>query len=311
MITSDPPLVCPASLGHRLDIRPEKFGSLETANDLLGDPVAQRERLERDGYLYFKRFLDTDRVLAARRALVGQLAEGGQLDPAFDSNEGVPHWDPSRRRNFQLALGGRTPEVLDVVFSDELESFYGGLFGEPVRHLDFVWTRIMGPGHGTAAHCDWVYMGRGTPRLLTCWIPYGEIPLEVGGLILLENSHRQSERIKSYLDVDVDAYCENRPRDVLKVAEQGGWSHPGWLSKFPASLPDKFQSRWLTSPCWEPGDFITFTMTMIHGSLDNQSARVRISTDTRWQPASEPADERWIGPNPVGHGRAGKRGRIC
>jgi hypothetical protein len=51
---------------------------------------------------------------------------------------------------------------------------------------------------------------------------------------------------------------------------------------------------------------------MIHASLDNRTTdRVRISTDTRYQLASEPIDERWIGENPIGHGMAGKRGRIC
>jgi len=50
---------------------------------------------------------------------------------------------------------------------------------------------------------------------------------------------------------------------------------------------------------------------MIHASLDNPSDRVRISTDTRYQPVSEPADDRWVGENPIGHSLAGKNGRIC
>jgi hypothetical protein len=29
------------------------------------------------------------------------------------------------------------------------------------------------------------------------------------------------------------------------------------------------------------------------------------------QLASEPADERWIGPNPIAHGAAGKKGKVC
>ena len=39
-------------------------------------------------------------------------------------------------------------------------------------------------------------MSRGTHELLTCWIPYGEVPLEVGGLMLLEGSHRKADRLK-------------------------------------------------------------------------------------------------------------------
>jgi hypothetical protein len=154
-------------------------------------------------------------------------------------------------------------------------------------------------------------MGRGTHQLLTCWIPYGNTPLEMGGVMLLEGSHLKSATIKSYLEVDVDAYCENRPNEVDKVVNKNGWSHPGYLSKNPASLREKLGGRWLTAPDWKVGDFITFGMTMVHGGLDNQMARMRLSSDTRYQRASQPIDERWIGSNPIANTRAGKRGRVC
>jgi hypothetical protein len=59
------------------------------------------------------------------------------------------------------------------------------------------------------------------------------------------------------------------------------------------------------------GDLLTFRMDTVHASTDNRTHRIRLSTDTRYQRASEPADERWIGENPIGHSQAGKRGRIC
>jgi hypothetical protein len=63
---------------------------------------------------------------------------------------------------------------------------------------------------------------------------------------------------------------------------------------------------------FSPGDFITFGMFLVHASLDNRTEnRLRISSDARYQRASEPIDERWIGVNPSGHSTAGKRGRIC
>ena len=45
-------------------------------------------------------------------------------------------------------------------------------------------------------------------------------------------------------------------------------------------------------------------MFMLHGSLDNRSklGRVRLSSDARYQLASDPIDERWVGENPVAHG---------
>ena len=52
-------------------------------------------------------------------------------------------------------------------------------------------------------------------------------------------------------------------------------------------------------------------MTLVHGGLDNQLNRMRLSSDTRYQRASQPIDERWIGADPIANKRAGKRGRVC
>ncbi|MFN0197532.1 MAG: hypothetical protein ACKVT0_12375, partial [Planctomycetaceae bacterium] len=66
------------------------------------------------------------------------------------------------------------------------------------------------------------------------------------------------------------------------------------------------RTRLLTAH-FQPGDIIVFSMTMLHGSLDNHSAigRTRLSCDVRWQPASEPADPRYMGPHPPGTTGAG------
>jgi hypothetical protein len=52
-------------------------------------------------------------------------------------------------------------------------------------------------------------------------------------------------------------------------------------------------------------------MDTIHGSIDNTTRRIRLSTDTRYQRSDEPVDERWVGANPIGHGPDSKLGRIC
>ena len=47
----------------------------------------------------------------------------------------------------------------------------------------------------------------------------------------------------------------------------------------------------------------------MHCSLDNQSPdnRIRLSIDTRYQPAIDQVDERWIGDDPIAHSDAAKR----
>lgn len=305
MVTSAPLF----SYQHELDATPEAFGGLRASADYLGQPAVLNQRLEEDGYLFIPGFFNRDLIQAARVSLTDRLAAEGALDPAFPAIEGMCR--PGKALGYRGDLAKDNPAIDRVVYGPELLGFYAELFGEPVRHFDHTWFRAISRGQGTPPHCDLVYMSRGTHQLLSCWIPYGEVPLEVGGLMVLEHSHRQTARLKNYLEVDVDLYCENRPREVEKVKGKGGWSHPGWLTNNPASLRAKLGGRWLTCEHWQPGDFLTFKMTTIHASLDNQTDRVRLSSDTRYQRASQPADARWVGANPAGHGPRAKQGMIC
>jgi len=303
-------LTLPALTANKLplDLSENAFGWLRPSEDLIDDRAAMQQRLHEDGYLYIRNFLPQDIVRTARTSLLNRLSAGGFINPDFPIEEGIANTDNTPK--FMPNLANPNPEVSRVVFGPELTGFYARLFGGPIRHFDYIWVRSLGRQAGTPAHCDLVYMGRGTHRLLTCWVPYGEVPLEQSPLMLLEDSHQKSDRLKKYLESDVDTYCENRPVQVKKVKEGGGWAHKGWLSNNCVSLREKLGGRWLTAH-YQPGDFLTFKMNMIHASLDNQTDRVRLSTDTRYQSASEPIDERWIGDNPALHGRAGKRGRIC
>jgi hypothetical protein len=297
------------SAGHALDTSPAAFGFVRSSADFVDEPAELARRLEEDGYLYIPGFFDPALILAARASVVERLAAEGSLDPSQPAMAAVSN--PAKKFSFRGDLAKRNPAVERVVYGPALLGFYGRLFNEPVRHFDYTWFRAVSRGMGTTPHCDLVYMGRGTHQLLTCWIPYGDIPLEMGGVMLLEGSHRQSDRLRNYLGVDVDAYCENRPREVEKVITNKGWSHPGYLSTNPASLRAKLGGRWLTCPEYKAGDFMTFGMKIVHGGLDNQTDRFRFSSDTRYQRASQPVDERWVGENPPANTLAGKRGRVC
>ena len=297
------------SVKHELDLSPDAFGELRSSADCLGNTGELRRRLADDGYLYVPGFFDPKLIHAARVVLTDRLAAEGALDPAYPTIEGMGRTD--RDLGFRGDLAKNNPAVDRVVYGPELLSFYARLFGEPVRHFDHTWFRAISHGQGTPPHCDLVYMSRGTHQLLTAWIPYGEVPLEVGGLILLEGSHHKADRIQTYLEVDVDLYCENNPKHVDKVVAKGGWSHPGWLTYNPTVLRERLGGRWITAAQYRPGDLLTFNMQMVHASLDNQTHRVRLSSDTRYQRASQPADPRWIGENPAGHGPRAKQGMIC
>ena len=82
------------------------------------------------------------------------------------------------------------------------------------------------------------------------------------------------------------------------------------MTRNPVSLREKLGGRWLTAN-YRMGDLLLFPQFTIHCGLDNNSDRIRLSTDTRYQLASETYDTRWVGENAPGHSAAGKRGMIC
>ena len=296
------------SYGHALDMDDDKIGVLRDSSDAADDFGELRRRVEEDGYLYMRGYLDREEVLAARASLTNRLAEAGVLDPSRPAMEG--RCQPGSGYVFKPEITEGNREVQDLLYSGRLVEFYEKLFGEPIRHYDFTWLRAIGPGKGTNPHCDLPYMGRGTHRHLTCWMPYGDISYTLGGLMVLEGSHRRMDLLKNYVFRDVDAFCENKPTHV-EQASKGAWSFSGTLSHNPPFVRNKFGGRWLTTE-FRAGDFLTFGMFLVHASLDNRSDNLlRISSDSRYQRATEPIDERWIGPKPPGHSTAGKRGRIC
>jgi hypothetical protein len=296
------------SYGHPLDMADDKVGLLRDSLDAASDVEELRRRFATDGYLYMKGFLDRAEVLEARASLTDGLAAAGVLDENYPRLDAV--CKPGAGYVFKPELTNNNAAVQNLLYGPRLTDFYRAFFGEDIRHYDFTWLRAIGPGKGTNPHCDLPYMGRGTHTHMTCWVPYGDISFELGGLMVLEGSHKRMDLLESYVYRDVDTFCENKPTDAAN-AKAGKWTFSGTLSHNPPVIRNKFGGRWLTTE-FEPGDFVTFGMFLVHASLDNRTEnRLRISSDSRYQRASEPIDERWVGPNPPGHTTAGKRGRIC
>ena len=123
---------------------------------------------------------------------------------------------------------------------------------------------------------------------------------------------------------DVDLYCENKgdAQEIVERARAEGrnlthqerasvkWNSSGSYSSNAIATRKKLGGRWLVSE-YEMGDLLIFSMYTLHSSSDNHSKQYRISSDTRYQLASDPVDERWIGDDPPAHGIRAKRGMIC
>ena len=119
-------------------------------------------------------------------------------------------------------------------------------------------------------------MGRGSRRLTTAWIPWHDIDLRTGGVAVVEGSHSLTgfERVRcTYGEQEVHGMLSSDPHECLS-----------WDSS----------SRWLTSD-YRAGDVLVFTMDLLHGSCTNRNnadAPLRLSSDIRFQPRSDPVDNR-------------------
>jgi hypothetical protein len=292
-----------------VDVSPDKFGFLESSAHLLNDPIALRERMAAEGYLFMPGLLDRDEVLAARRECARRLTEWGLLDPRHDPMDCVA--GPGADTGFLRELAVDNAALMKVLYDGAMMHFFETLVGGPALHFDYTWFRAVAPGKGTPPHMDVVYMGRGTKRLFTAWTPIGDIPLEHGGLMVLEHSHLHDRLNKGYGSKDVDMFCENRREaGYTRMGGGGNIQDGGVLSKNAVKLRERLGGRWLTAD-YRAGDVLIFSVFLVHTSLDNHSDRIRLSSDSRYQSAAEPADHRWMGPNPIAHGPDAKRGMIC
>ncbi len=277
------------SNGVEMDLSPDKFGELRESNDILEDAAAIRARMEEEGYLFFRRLIEPSVVLEARKEVLLKYATVGEIDginhPVMDAIQSDTSFiDQVNLRAFTESV--RTGLAYErVVLNERLFGFLSRLLGGEVRAYDFRWPRFVRPGEGCGFHYDGPYMNRGTDKVFTTWIPLGNVARHEGALIVLENSHKAQTLLDTYAQQDADKE---------KIS---------WLSTDPIRLQEELGGRWLSAD-FKAGDVLCFGMHLLHGALDNHSPvrRCRLTSDTRYQLASEPLDERWNGKRPEAHG---------
>ncbi len=264
--------------GHEL-VFGETIFCPRAANDIQEDTEALQARIEEDGYLLIRGFYDIETVLAARIDILEQLSEQGRLAVDTPLEQGVIGQESASAvlRNDVVV---KMSNYLRVVNSERILTFFERFLGGPVLTLDHKWPRAVSRGVSTGAHYDIVFMGAGTNELYTVWTPLDDISLEMGPLAFCPGSNR--------LDI---------LRSTYGTADAHNDLTDGHLSRDPHDLIDRLGVRWASTP-FRAGDVMIFGMYFLHGSLDNVSDRFRISTDNRYQLASEPVDERHMGPHP-------------
>ena len=269
------------------------IGELPDSAHLLDQPLALRERLAADGFVFLKGMLDKDLVAAARQEVFGRLVEVGEVAPPASAAIAT---GASRRDELVADRGlfwksvSEGPRLRALSHGVAMQRIMALLLAAPARPQDYMFLRAGAPGRATGLHFDYPFFTRAHDQVYTVWMPIGDVPVTDGPLLVVEGSNRYRDLIDPMIGFDV-------ARDNTRKAT---------LSQDAVSFARQRGTRLLTRN-FAAGDIAVFGMYTLHGSLENHSPvnRVRLSCDVRWQPATLPVDERYFGVNPVGTTGAG------
>jgi len=215
--------------GKTLSKAPDRLGWLATSEPSTWLETL-REQYHAQGYLWLKQRLPRPTVLNFRRRYFEAFRDLGLLAPHTDpvSGIGVPDVPATARirklENRIVRWGNYEAICLCPQIVEFVEAFLGGAVYLHKRKL--LRRTQAGSSWGTPAHYDLTYLRGGTDQsLITLWIPIGDIPIEMGGLIYLENSDATGRKLEVEFRVkNADLPPEERISAFNKNMAKGGWA---------------------------------------------------------------------------------------
>lgn len=277
-----------------LEMTPERLGWLVPTD--AGLPLAHiKDIYHEQGYVWLKGFFERRAILAFRRDFFTAFKETGLLSQGSDPVEGLYGGEDQQRTLIKKIFWEivRSPEYEAFCTMPRLWTFYEALLqDEPYLHKrKIIRYTLPGERNCTGGHYDLIYLRAGTDRLYSSWIPIGDIPVEMGGLIYLEGSDALGRRMEAEFSArNADLSPQERISAYNKNMRAGGW-----ISVDLADMAHRFNSRWLVAD-YEAGDMVIHSPYMIHAATVNTDSygRIRLSTDIRYQAKSDEIDKRWM-----------------
>lgn len=150
-------------------------------------------------------------------------------------------------------------------------------------------------------HYDQIFLRYGEPTSVTAWVPIGDVKLNGGGLIYLEDGDSVGLKIEE--EFTTKAKNAGLTEEEARSAFNSNMMATGLLSEFPADFAKQHNRRWLAS-AYEAGDVVLHKPHAIHASTINNDPEgiIRLATDLRFCDSSKPYDKRWTNAYRFGDG---------
>jgi ectoine hydroxylase-related dioxygenase (phytanoyl-CoA dioxygenase family) len=249
---------------------------LTDSTALLSDPRALRRRFDRDGYVYVRGLVDPGLLQNLRRQFVDICQACGWLKPGSDPMDAVAWTRPKVEGEAEYFEVYDRIQCLQefhaLAHQPQVMTLMRALLGETAFPHPLSIARLVFPearDWSTPPHQDYVN-NQGTEDLFACWIPLSDCPRALGALAILEGSHRLG---------------------LQPVEYALGAGHRQ------ARLPAEADSLSWAAGDFTLGDAIAFHSLTIHRALPNETDRMRLSVDFRYQAEGEDLTERCLRPH--------------
>ncbi|KXH51319.1 phytanoyl-CoA hydroxylase [Colletotrichum nymphaeae SA-01] len=286
-----------------------------------------RQRYRQHGYLLIKNLIPREDVLSARESYFNSLAPSGVIKPGTSPREGIfddaksaadyPGIGAGSVKNAAPGETDRSEIFTEAALKAHTEDWYAGSEDGSVRGFcnhpvlrNFVaeftgWgdentltvkrtlLRNNTPGNkAIGVHYDQSFMRYGEPTSVTAWVPIGDVRLEGGGLIYMQDGEKLGEEIEN--EFTTKAKAAGMSDEETKNAFNANMMSTGFLCDGPADFGRRYGKKWLVS-AYEAGDVVFHSAHMIHASTKNYDpeGRIRLGTDLRFVDKRRPWDTRW------------------
>jgi len=188
---------------------------MRDSSDLLSDYNLLKARLNSDGYLFLRDFLPRSDVIKARTEILKMAEVPHEAISRFECPYRPLEVSISQAPDLRLLARqdiASSPAVQMITENAKIRDFFCGIFGcKAVATTRYKWLRSVSTGEYTGVHIDRVYLAGGSNKLTTMWIPFGDIPMKHGSLLVNVGSNKKVDDLLSNISSSSSSSSSSSP----------------------------------------------------------------------------------------------------